>query len=433
MSINSNYTTLATAVKHLKNPNAQTGTLLIEIPADIGRAKSAYERGGIIEATEKFSKEIMSAAVWLFGIPAFNWIGNKLTETFSKLPMDIDYSNKTDGDDAIRNTVEYLKTGNTKGLDVSELEKYANKFEIKDVDRAISTIKKSKQVIAIGAWILNCTLMGVVLPKLNQHLTKKRLEKNKAKNATMLKPESMQDYQNRTKKDNLSFTGLADTMTYNLTANNTFRLISTDVPMIIGRCATARNKYEALEILMMDSAAIYFYNFSLKHAQDILRKIIPTPEIGTTVAECISKVNKSTLQKIIEGIDETAETTPVKELFGKEIGEEIYRQATDGRYGKINRFVKYDELKDIDNAVKNLLQHIKDKNIIKNGELDSAELKKLIKNLNIKNGIFYGVGIVVSFLGLGILIPKLAYAITNKMTGKDGFIALEEDNNKKQC
>ena len=204
MSIISYYTTLATAVKHLKNPNAQTGTLLIEIPADIGRAKSAYERGGIIEATEKFSKEIMSAAVWLFGIPAFNWIGNKLTETFSKLPMDIDYSNKTDGDDAIRNTVEYLKTGNTKGLDVSELEKYAGKFEIKDVDRAISTIKKSKQDIAIAAWILNCTLMGVVLPKLNQHLTKKRLEKNKAKNATMLKPESMKDFQNRTKQDNIS-------------------------------------------------------------------------------------------------------------------------------------------------------------------------------------------------------------------------------------
>ena len=87
---------------------------MIEVPADIGRAKSAYERGGIIEATEKFSKEMMSAVVWLFGIPAFNWIGNKAVETFAKLPMNIDYSNKEYGNNAIEDTVRYLKSNENK-------------------------------------------------------------------------------------------------------------------------------------------------------------------------------------------------------------------------------------------------------------------------------------------------------------------------------
>ena len=94
MSINTNYTHLAQTLKHLKNPNVQTGTLLIEVPADVGRAYNGYKRGGVIEGAEKFRKEIMSAFVWLFGIPAFNFIGNKLCEHILKVPMDIDYSNK---------------------------------------------------------------------------------------------------------------------------------------------------------------------------------------------------------------------------------------------------------------------------------------------------------------------------------------------------
>ena len=134
MSINGNYSNLAKAMWHLKNPNAQTGTLLIELPADVGRAYNGYKRGGIIEGSEKFRKEVMSAAVWLFGIPFFNWAGNKICENLLKIPMDIDYSGtnggissfkeitkklipnnknaqttiKSEGLDTITNSVEYL-------------------------------------------------------------------------------------------------------------------------------------------------------------------------------------------------------------------------------------------------------------------------------------------------------------------------------------
>ena len=178
---NVNFSTLAKTTKLLKNPNSQTGTLLIEVPADVGRAYSGYKRGGIIEATERFRKEIMSAIVWLFGIPVFNKAGNYLCEKFMKIPMDIDYSNSKKGRDAIRDSLEYLKTGDDKGLDVSDLKKYVGKFKIDDIDKTIKKIKGAKQVISIASLALNCALMGVVLPKLNQKMTANKLKKEQNK------------------------------------------------------------------------------------------------------------------------------------------------------------------------------------------------------------------------------------------------------------
>ncbi len=162
-----------------KNPNSQAGTLLIELPADVGRAYSGYKRGGIIEGSEKFRKEVMSAAVWLFGIPFFNKLGNLACEKLLKIPMDIDYSNAKDGEDAIRNSIEYLADQTkTKGLDILELKKYVGKFKIDDIDKTVKQIKGSKQAISIAAWAINCVLMGIVLPRINQKITSKKLKEN---------------------------------------------------------------------------------------------------------------------------------------------------------------------------------------------------------------------------------------------------------------
>ena len=210
MAINGNYSNLANVMWHLRNPNAQTGTMLIELPADVGRAYSGYKRGGIIEGSEKFRKELMSAAVWLFGIPAFNKIGNFACEKLLKIPMDIDYSNAKDGRDAIRDSIEYLADQTKKkGLDTAELDKYIGKFEIKNIDKTVKTIKHSKQAISIAAWAINCILMGIVLPKLNQKITNDKLKKNQGqKETTTLKAPSMEEYQKTTKGNkNISFSG----------------------------------------------------------------------------------------------------------------------------------------------------------------------------------------------------------------------------------
>ncbi len=443
MSVNSpiQYSNLAKALTHLKDPNALTGTVLIEVPADIGKAYNGYKRGGIIEGSEKFRREVMSAAVWLCGIPLFNKLGNMICEKIFKLPMDIDYSNAKEGRDAIRDSIEYLaeKTKSC-NLNVDDLKKYADKIEIKNVEKTIKNVKIAKQAISIGAWALNCILMGIVLPKLNQKLTAEKMEKiKKAKQEHKNKRTSLKDFANEAKKEKeISFKGLAigniaDKFTYGINNNNRFRLISTDVPMIIGRCATARNKYEAFEIFMIDTAAIFFYNFCTGSVEKLLRKTFKTPSINAKIAENIANTDKNKLKEAIQTAMDNNSQFNLESFFANDIVEEIYKQGTNGRYGKINRFVKNTELSDIDDSIKKFLKYVGNSSKIFNGDsINTEELLKAVKKMNIKNTAFYGIGTAASFIGLGMLVPKIAYFITKKITGKSGFVGVEETN-KKQC
>ena len=465
MTINGSYSysKLANTMAHLRNPNYPTGTALIELPADVGRAYSGYKRGGVIEGTERFRKEVMSAIVWLLGIPGFNMLGNLFCEKILKIPMNMDYSgtngginkfreifknlkNKeninteniiSQGNDSIKDSVLYLTQGiKPDNLDASELKKYGNKFKNMDPDKLIKKIKGAKQITSIAALVINCVLMGIVLPKINQKLTAKKLKEKETQNSSVLvsKKYSMEEFKKSTSK-NVSFTGLnnfasviADWATYGINNSNRFRLISTDVPMIIGRCATARNKYEALEIAFMDTAAIYFYNFCLEHSEKLLQKSFGTPNINPKIGECILSAGKEALNSAVECATNDNEAFSIENLFDKNIVKEIYTQGTNGKYGKINRFVKKEEISDINTSVRNLLKHLAQ---AKEGEtinLDKAA--SLIKKINLKNTAFYSIGTILSFLGLGILIPKIAYFITKKITGKDGFVGIQEENKK---
>lgn len=419
------YSTLAKTLNYFKNPNAQGGTLLIELPADMGKASNGYKRGGLLEASEILRKELLSAIVWLFGIPLFNHAGNALFEKLAKLPMDIDYDEKT-----IKNVVECLK--NSAEELPEEISKYGieyiNKINSLGIEKSIKRIKGAKQFITIGAWALNCFLMGVALPKINHKITANKLKKEAPKEDTS-KRISMEQFQHETKKDsNVSFKGLIDKAVYAMNTNNTVRLISTDVPMIIGRCATSRNKYEALEITLMDSGAIFFYNFCLGLVEKLLSKTFKTPTINPKVAEYIAQ-QKDVLNSAIESSNKE-ETFDVKNFF-KESMDEIYEIATNGRYGKINRFVDQKEIEEIDESISNFIKQIaKTPGILNEQGLDENILRKTIKNLNIKNTGFYGAGVVASFLGIGWILPKLTYFITKKVSGKSGFIGIEGNDSK---
>lgn len=440
---------LTQTMMSLKNPNKQTGTILIEVPADLGRAYSGYKRGGVIEASEKLRKELLSAAVWLFGIPVFNKLGNTICEKVFKLPMDIDYSYAKEGRDAIKDSLEYLKTGiNSKGLDVSELDKYVGKINTNDIEKLAKKIKTSKQIVSITALVLNCVLMGIVLPKLNQKITKRKLEKNKNNQSDIApKFDTLEEYQQKIKdknnksKKNISFTGIVnglenalDKCTYGINNENRMRIMSTDIPMIIGRCATARNKYEAIEIAFMDGASMYFYNYCQGNIEQLLQKFTSTPKTSSRICEYISNLDKNTLETVLNKLDGNAQTDNIKDLFGnaknsgKEIYKELYDIGTYGKYGKINRFVKDESLKEVDDEVKIFLGKISKK--FGKDNLDMDKIKSFAKSTNIKNMAFYSIGTVASIIGLGILIPKIGYAITRKLTGKTGFIAIDEEQNK---
>lgn len=444
-----NFSTVSKIVKTVNNPALPYGTLIEEIPADLGRSAEGYKRGGILEGTEKLRKELMSAAVWMFGIPAFKKAGDIICEKFFNTPMSIDYCKAKEGNNTIKDSVEYL-TGKAKetSLDVSDLKKYGDRFKGMDAEALIKKVQIAKKTTSIAAVALNCIAMGIVLPKLNQALTKKKLEKVQAQNTQNAKDNtnfgSIDEFINKNKPKSannnaISFTGLVDGFVYNVENNNVFRLISTDIPMIGGRAVTSRNKYEALEYVIMDGGSIYFYNFSANQIQKGLRKLTNTPKISPTVAELIQKVDKNTLKEIMSSDLENCSASLEELLKDKKLVDEIYKEATYGRYGKINRFVKNSELKETDKEVVNFLNYIKKQSndanpIIKDGAVNIDLIKQAIKKTNGKNAAFLTLGLAASIIGLGVIIPKFTFWVTRCLTGKNEFTGLAQyDEDKKSA
>lgn len=428
MSIN-NYSNLTRIVTHINNPNLQTGVLMEEIPTDIGRCYQGYKRGGVLEGAEKLRKELMGAAVWIFGIPVFNKIGTLICENLLKIPMNIDYSNPLKGKDCVKNSIEYLTKGvNPENLDVSELAKYGDKFKGLDAQTLIKKTKAAKAITAISAVILNCIAMGFVIPKINQALTKKSMEKrnkNKAYDDSLVL--SMNDYQNQTKKGNsVAFNGAIDYIVYNVENNNTFRLLATDGPMITGRMVTSRNKYEALEYLMIDGGSIYFYNFCSKNIQSLISKLTNTPSVNAKAVELIQNQPLSVIRQALEAEN----PQNLFDLFDKELAQNIYKEATFGRYGKINRFVKDKELARIDEGILEVLEIIRNK--AKDNVLDESLIKKTLSKVNKTNALSLAIGTIISILGLAVFVPKFAYKVTERLTGKNQFTGIANYDNDKE-
>ncbi len=452
MSINNNFSLLTRAVNHLNNPNKKLATLSEEVTADIGRSYAGYKRGGIIEGAEKFRKELMSAIVWLFGIPVFKKMGDVFCEKVLNIPMAIDYSFKKEGVDAIENSVKYL-TGNLKetNLDVSELKKYGKKFNGKDVQSLIGKVRHAKQATAIMAWIINCALMGIVLPKYNQYLTNKKLEKEQAK-ARSVHFYSIDDYINNTKKkDNSpSFTGLGEKIgstiskfVYGIENNNTLRLVSTDVPMIVGRVATSRNKFEGLEYIVMDGGSIFFYNFCNPVVQKFLRSATKTADIDPKLCDIIANSNRENLACAIEKAKKCSNLnlntlqeegkTVLEVLFNnKELADLLYKEGTYGKYGKINAFVKNKDLENIALNIVDFLQKAPEKVLDNKGQFNLEEFKKYSNSVCKKSAFYLGAGLITSIIGLSVIMPKLTFWITKLITGKNEFTGLANyDSNKK--
>ena len=455
MPINNNYSLLARSIKTINNPSKPIGTLIEEIPTDIGRSYAGYKRGGIIEGAEKMRKELMSAVVWMFGIPAFNKLGNLFCEKVLKIPTTgIDFSNAKKGNDSILDTAKYLVDGVKKeGLDYSDLEKFKN-FDFKGIDaqQLAKKISGAKKITSIMALVLNCVMMGIVIPKVNQHLTQKKLDKqNKIEQEALQNFTSFDDFKNKTNKSSnpVSFKGFPTNisdLTYEIENNNRFRLLITDAPMILGRMVTSRNKYEALEYLIMDGASAYFYNFASEHVQKLLRGK-STSAIQPVSAEIL--VNnfdsfKAGLEKIKENPDifkipnGKRPDSVLKGIFGDKIASEIYKNETYGKYGKANKFTENDTLKNINKNVESFITKLqtqaKKENIdILKGDSSSVDfVKKFAKQTNIKNAGFLAVGLGVSILGLSVIIPKMTFAITKLLTGKNEFTGTYDENKKNQ-
>lgn len=446
------FSKLATLIHTINNDNKPWGASIIEVPTDIGRTWAGYKRGGVIEGAEKFRKEGMTAIVWLFGIPAFRWLGDRFCEKAFKIPMDIDFTNGDikKGNNSIKDTVEFL-TKNTKkeadeflkekslknGLegffDVSDLPKRYFKngesiFKGRNAQNMLKTIKSAKIATSIAAFLLNIGMLGVVLPLVNQAMTRNKMKlmnKNKTKVST-LKTDNFEQFRNKTKNKSkkLAFTGLNGffrepfaNLTDLIENSNTFRLIGPDAPMIAGRIKTSRNKYEALENAVIDLSGVFLYNYCAGVVQKALRKPYKLPSIAPTLSEIIASKDENTIKNAVKKLNEANKTLSIEELFDSDTAKEIYKTATYGKYGKINKYVKKETLDEIDGEVCEFL-----KKFAQSGE----KIANYTKKINNRNAIFMAIGFLVAIIGQAYLVPKIAFAITKKLTGKDEFSGIAD-------
>lgn len=253
--------------------------ILLEAFVEGGRTYQAYKRGGFTEARERLTEEMIGAAFWFSGVPLFNNLIDKFVgKRIYKLP-ETDFDT---GKDALRNPVKnYLK-------------KFANdlKFNPEKAEKVIAGYKFGKVLTSIV--LANC-LVGFVLPKVNQGITKYIMKKkpNAQEQKNEVTPQniennkstskvSMNTFVNGDKKDDkknkdVSFGAISPqtlmSLAYSFENNPKYQLLSTDMGVWVGRGVCARNSHERTEVLFRDISSSYFYMFNMPVIAALLNKI----------------------------------------------------------------------------------------------------------------------------------------------------------------
>ena len=263
--------------------------IMLECFVTGGRTLQAYDRGGFEEARERFTEESIGAAFWFGGVKMFN----KMNDAIGKKLLNLHTADFDATKDGIRDPLKNF-------LHDDKAIKAANKANGKTgkLIQNLTTEQIAKfKALKIGSSILLANiLVGLVVPKINQHITAVYHEKhlNDGKPNSEIQPKLIENSQNPKitpvgtplnmdkfmKKDDekkdLSFGMNYGTMLAiaNKFENDaTYQLLSTDVGIAGGRAVSARNNHERIEVLFRDLTSIYFYMFSMSNINRWLNQL----------------------------------------------------------------------------------------------------------------------------------------------------------------
>ncbi len=250
-------------VTHMNKAGVLLPVVLLESTVTGGRTYQAYKRGGYTEARERLCEESVGAVFWLGGVKAFNSLGNKIGQKFFGV-ANPDFSLSKD---AVRQPFE-------------------NMLRDKNAEKARKFLIGFKFAKIAFAVVAAASILGFVVPKVNQKITravlkgKKQESKDKVEVQNAEKPlvktkamgVSMESFLNKTSAKKPSFGKLSlsslAAITDKLENDDIWKLLSTDVGVLTGRTYNARNKDERIEILFRDAASIYFY---LRCKDDVMK------------------------------------------------------------------------------------------------------------------------------------------------------------------
>lgn len=482
-----------------------------------GRTYQAYKRGGALEAKERATEESVSSIGWLWGIPALN-----------------------KGTDFLINKVFKVKNFQF------DMGKDNIRYPMQDAIGHLPQNQKNKLMgLKLGKILASSFatvyFMGMVLPKIVQNQTQKRIDKAKQNPQTLPaqnrlpkmdsqmfkahRPQSMEEFLNETKQNsnsNVSFKGfdsIANTILYNMENNHIVNLLTVDAGLFAGRVYNAPNKYEKIERIFRDLSSSFFYVGSTPLIVALLNKIDPlkgkNSKLDPTTVDSLTNLIKNPVNKKVldwRNMDEIPLEEFQRGLFGTYLADEqLVKQAANLEQNGIITLKQLSQFIDDNITDKTTAKALKEnaeklaklqpqkakesiltpsqiKSVFKNGLLNDGDtINSLIntatggralnhtkfisqkkvdatrkqifdycesiieqaKKENIKNITpdflqkmknrnfltkvgFWGIGMVISAAFLSTIIPKTQYFITEKLTGKKGFVRLieEPDNDK---
>lgn len=247
------------AVTSLTAAGAILPVVLLETTVTGGRTHKAHKRGGFVEARERVTEESLGAIFWLFGATMFGKLFQKMGEKFLNIPKeDIDV-----GRGAARKPFKNFVLDNLGKANCNE-----NKLARFYFGKVIASL------------VTACLFIGLVVPKMNQAITK-YIFKHKPENEKDLTAKDLLQKQFLFKHHNVNINSVSNFKRNAGSANPSFKsaavltqiaqkfqenaiykLLGTDVGTVSGRTINARNKDERIEILVRDVLSIPFYVFT---------------------------------------------------------------------------------------------------------------------------------------------------------------------------
>lgn len=458
--------------------------ILLEAAVTGGRTYNAHKRGGFIEARERGTEETLGAIFWLWGVTAFN----KMGDAIGKRILGLNNVNFEVGKDAVRNPIKnYIKkTG-----------KYG--------DKTLAAFKFTKIISSI---VLANAVIGFVVPKLNQAITRRYQKSIKnTENNNKTATQNLDNKANTTEQKDKKATSFKGLNVQSLLAlsdsfenDARYKLLSTDLGIAGGRAVNARNKYERQEILFRDLGSIYFYMFCRSHINSLLNYmgtgratrldpvstqlldqhlrenlkdkksytaeefekavfgnrntevpsavknkiqngIIKLDDFKSIVGEKsdIAKFAErmSKLQPPIEGVS-ILTSEQVKDVYSKglintpEALKGIFEAFSNKKSTDPMMFYPEKELRSLKQRMVDYVEDIIKKAKTSGENITLETLKKANKANFMKNSINLGIGFAVSAYFLSTAIPKIQYWMTRMRTGMDKFPGVEEYD-KKGC
>ena len=253
--------------------------IMLECFVTGGRTVQAYKRGGFEEARERGTEETIGAAFWFAGVKMFNKMNDRIGAKLLNLPT-TDFDADKDGvRDPLKNFLHDDKVLKAK----AKAEGKTGNL-IKNLSKEQIAIFKT---LKIGSSILLANvLVGLVVPKINQHITAvyhqkhvndgKSIQDETQPQLNYSIPVSMDNFVKSHEQKNVSFGMNYNTMLSlaNKFENDpTYQLLSTDVGIAGGRAISSRNSHERTEVLFRDLTSIYFYMFNMPNINRWLNQI----------------------------------------------------------------------------------------------------------------------------------------------------------------